>query len=71
VVRLYRFTKYTLVGEGYSAIIKINGPSFRAKNLKERRKYSLILLFYNYGKKSGFYSGILLDFEVSEVIRLF
>jgi len=22
----------------YSAIIKINGPSFRAKNLKERRK---------------------------------
>jgi hypothetical protein len=23
-------------------------------------------LFYNYGKKSGFYSGILFDFEVND-----
>ena len=27
--------------------------------------FILIFLFNNYGKKSGFYSGILLDFEVS------
>jgi len=26
-------------------------------------------LFYNYGKKSGFYSGILLDFEAIEQLR--
>jgi len=26
-------------------------------------------LFFNYGKKSGFYSGILLDFEVQEEIE--
>ena len=24
-------------------------------------------MFYNYGKKSGFYSGILLDFEVGHI----
>jgi len=27
---------------------------------------SNIFLFFNYGKKSGFYSGILLDFEGSD-----
>jgi len=27
-------------------------------------------LFYNYGKKSGFYSGILLDFEEAEYNQL-
>ena len=33
------------------------------KLLRREEISSNIFLFFNYGKKSGFYSGILLDFE--------
>ena len=36
---------------------------FSGKKSKRKEEVGVNFLFYNYGKKSGFYSGILLDFE--------
>ena len=44
----------------------------QASELKLSRREEIssnIFLFFNYGKKSGFYYGILLDFEVTKELR--
>ena len=48
----------------HSVVIQINGPSYWANDTKTRGDEGWFYVYLDYEKKSGFYFGILVDFEV-------